>query len=127
MDLLSSEKFRLQIPATSACKLAGDRAKLTRTSRMPRALTLIPALLLSAVACAFAQTLPTSQPLVDGYRGIWFTLGQRSEHGDKYSGGLATYTAYHVPIAIHAAAANNQVELRHCVPPVCGRASTISG
>ncbi len=38
----------------------------------------------------------------DGYRGIWFTLGQRSEHGDKYSGGLGTYTANHVPMAIHA-------------------------
>ncbi len=27
-----------------------------------------------------------------GYRGIWFTLGQFSEGGDKYSGGLGTYT-----------------------------------
>jgi len=36
-----------------------------------------------------------------GYRGIWFTLGQFREHGDKYSGGLGTYTANHVPIAIH--------------------------
>ncbi|MGD9126968.1 MAG: hypothetical protein PVH19_06280, partial [Planctomycetia bacterium] len=53
----------------------------------------------------------------DGYRGIWFTLGQyySSEYkkpgrkyrgywkyGDKYSGGLGTYTAKHVPIAIYA-------------------------
>jgi hypothetical protein len=37
-----------------------------------------------------------------GYRGIWFTLGQKSEHGDKYSGGLGTYTANHVPMAIYA-------------------------
>jgi hypothetical protein len=36
-----------------------------------------------------------------GYRGIWFTLGQFREYGDKYSGGLGTYTANHVPIAIH--------------------------
>lgn len=36
-----------------------------------------------------------------GYRGIWFTLGQFREHGDKYSGGLGTYTANHVPLAIH--------------------------
>jgi hypothetical protein len=42
----------------------------------------------------------------DGYRGIWFTLGQKSEFGDKYSGGLATYTANHVPIAIYAPKAN---------------------
>lgn len=37
-----------------------------------------------------------------GYRGIWFTLGQFSEHGDKYSGGLGTYTANHVPLAVYA-------------------------
>ena len=37
----------------------------------------------------------------DGYRGIWFTLGQFSEYGDKYSGGLGTYTAKHLPLAIH--------------------------
>lgn len=41
-------------------------------------------------------------PKGDGYRGIWFALGQRSKHGDKYSGGLGTYTANHVPIAIYA-------------------------
>ncbi|HWI59696.1 MAG TPA: hypothetical protein VNZ22_20885, partial [Bacillota bacterium] len=38
----------------------------------------------------------------DGYRGIWFTLGQPSEYGDKYSGGLGTYTANHIPLAIYA-------------------------
>jgi len=42
----------------------------------------------------------------DGYRGIWFTLGQMTEYGDKYSGGLATYTANHVPMAIYSAVAN---------------------
>lgn len=41
-----------------------------------------------------------------GYRGIWFTLGQKSEYGDKYSGGLGTYTANHVPMAIYAKEAN---------------------
>lgn len=39
---------------------------------------------------------------VNGYRGIWFTLGQFSEYGDKYSGGLGTYTSSHIPIAIYA-------------------------
>ena len=34
---------------------------------------------------------------VAGYRGIWFTLGFKFEHGDKYSGGLGTYTANHQP------------------------------
>src|SRR5690606_18774090 len=39
---------------------------------------------------------------IDGYRGIWFELGQKSEYGDKYSGGLGTYTAKHIPLAIYA-------------------------
>ena len=42
---------------------------------------------------------------IDGYRGIWFDLGQRSEFGSKYSGGLGTYTAKHHPLAVHAPAA----------------------
>ncbi|HNQ90528.1 MAG TPA: BNR-4 repeat-containing protein [Verrucomicrobiota bacterium] len=42
----------------------------------------------------------------DGYRGIWFTLGQVSEYGDKYSGGLGTYTANHVPLAVYAPRVN---------------------
>src|SRR5688500_19941078 len=40
----------------------------------------------------------------DGYKGIWFTLNQFSEYGDKYSGGLGTYTAHHMPMAIYAPA-----------------------
>ncbi|MEO6315292.1 MAG: BNR-4 repeat-containing protein, partial [Chitinophagaceae bacterium] len=42
----------------------------------------------------------------DGYKGIWFTLGQFSAYGDKYSGGLGTYTSSHVPVAIYSAKAN---------------------
>ena len=49
---------------------------------------------------------PTQQPpaprTIDGYRGIWFTLGQFLEYGDKYSGGLGTYTAKHHPLAIYS-------------------------
>ena len=46
-------------------------------------------------------------PKVNGYRGIWFTLGQfDSKYGDKYSGGLGTYTAKHVPLAVYAAQVN---------------------
>jgi len=41
-------------------------------------------------------------PLAEGYKGIWFTLGQYSEYGDKYSGGLGTYTANHIPMAIYS-------------------------
>ncbi len=42
----------------------------------------------------------------DGYMGIWFPLGQRSEFGDKYSGGLATYTVNHSPLAVYSPVAN---------------------
>ncbi|PTX92141.1 hypothetical protein DB346_24665 [Verrucomicrobia bacterium LW23] len=42
----------------------------------------------------------------DGYRGIWYALGFRFEYGDKYSGGLGTYTANHVPMAEYAPAVN---------------------
>ena len=46
----------------------------------------------------------TSPPVrrIAGYRGIWFDLGQRSEYGSKYSGGLGTYTAKHHPLAVYA-------------------------
>jgi hypothetical protein len=45
---------------------------------------------------------PVAKEKEDGYRGIWFTLGQFGKYGDKYSGGLGTYTANHVPTAIYA-------------------------
>ena len=41
--------------------------------------------------------------LIDGYRGIWFTIGQaRSGYGDKYSGGPGTYTMKHIPMAVYS-------------------------
>jgi len=46
-----------------------------------------------------AEAEEASVPHASGFRGIWFELGQKSEHGDKYSGGLGTYTANHVPMA----------------------------
>ena len=48
------------------------------------------------------MSMPLNNTKVDGYKGIWFTLGQFSEYGDKYSGGLGTYTAKHIPLAIYA-------------------------
>jgi hypothetical protein len=48
---------------------------------------------------ATGQPKPTATPQAPGFRGIWFELGQKSGHGDKYSGGLGTYTANHVPMA----------------------------
>lgn len=66
--------------------------------------------ILFTLALSFTATL-MAQPAgpnavdslrTDGYRGIWFTLGQFSKHGDKYSGGLGTYTANHVPLAVYS-------------------------
>lgn len=56
--------------------------------------------------CAQTNAPGASSLKDDGYRGIWFALGQKSEYGDKYSGGLSTYTANHVPMAIYAKEAN---------------------
>lgn len=77
--------------------------------------------LLLIAFCGLASPCWAQEPVprVDGYRGIWFTLGQfygKGEgdapyspasnkpvfpYGDKYSGGLGTYTAKHTPLAIH--------------------------
>ena len=47
-----------------------------------------------------------SSKKADGYRAIWFELGQKYAEGDKYSGALGTYTAKHVPLAIYSEKAN---------------------
>jgi hypothetical protein len=55
------------------------------------------------------QTLPAesmNNEKTDGYRGIWFELNQKYEYGDKYSGGLGTYTAKHIPLAVYAEVVN---------------------
>lgn len=39
---------------------------------------------------------------VNGYRGIWFDLGQATDYGSKYCGGLGTYTMKHIPMAIYS-------------------------
>lgn len=49
---------------------------------------------------AVSQSLNNTK--VNGYRGIWFELNQKFPYGDKYSGGLGTYTADHFPLAIYA-------------------------
>jgi hypothetical protein len=59
------------------------------------------------VCSAFLLQIPAvnsyaQNPTIDGYKGIWFTLGQFSEYGDKYSGGLGTYTANHIPVAVYS-------------------------
>ena len=59
---------------------------------------LLPVILLSAMLNA----QPMHNRKADGYKGIWFELNQKYEYGDKYSGGLGTYTAHHFPMAIYA-------------------------
>lgn len=58
------------------------------------------------VGTSYGQPDGRNNKSVDGYKGIWFTLGQFSEYGDKYSGGLGTYTAHHSPLAIYAPEVN---------------------
>lgn len=60
----------------------------------------------TAALLVFATLAAGPNPTADGYRGIWFTLGQKGEYGDKYSGGLGTYTAKHRPIAVYSKVAN---------------------
>lgn len=59
-------------------------------------------LLLSNFHSWSQQKLELISQSIPGYKGIWFTLGQFSDYGDKYSGGLGTYTAKHSPLAIYA-------------------------
>lgn len=49
---------------------------------------------------------PKKNPTHPGYQGLWFDLRQHNEYGSKYSGGLATYTAKHKPLAIYSAEAD---------------------
>lgn len=65
------------------------------------------ALRLAVVGLLLSSSLTAQERMnnskAEGYRGIWFTLGQvNTEYGDKYSGGLGTYTAKHIPLAIYS-------------------------
>ena len=63
---------------------------------------LVSGVLSTAVAQAGLTRSGQTNTKADGYKGIWFTLGQFYDYGDKYSGGLGTYTAKHRPLAIYA-------------------------
>ena len=82
------------------------------------------ALFAALIGTSLAEEKSMPQAKADGYRGIWFTLGQyfgkgtdgkpygprtrkpTFPYGDKYSGGLGTYTAKHVPLAVYSEKAN---------------------
>ncbi|MCA9438151.1 MAG: hypothetical protein KC978_20365, partial [Candidatus Omnitrophica bacterium] len=63
-------------------------------------------LLISVILLSSAIFAQEPNPKADGYKGIWFELGQKGEYGDKYSGGLGTYTAKHRPLAVYSPEAN---------------------
>jgi len=86
-------------------------------------LTIVFLLLTLSLGTLSAQEDSTSSArTVGGYRGIWFSLGQYYgkgtdgkayskasrtpvfPYGDKYSGGLGTYTAKHTPLGIYCKA-----------------------
>ncbi len=63
-------------------------------------------LFISMAGCSYKTvSLPDDAVIhskkAEGYAGIWFTLNQFYEYGDKYSGGLGTYTAKHLPLAYY--------------------------
>ena len=69
------------------------------------------------MCCAFIFTLyhvsasefsgTVSNKKADGYRGIWYgNQPSGDEYKFKYSGGLGTYTAKHIPLAYYAEAVN---------------------
>ncbi len=66
--------------------------------------------LLIAPVCALAadssEGTLVDTPQADGFRCIWYQLRQHYEYGSKYSGGLGTYTANHVPMAHYVEAVN---------------------
>lgn len=65
--------------------------------------TLLPLLVLAyALSAAEASSAVENRP-ADGYRGIWYAIGQKPP---KYGGGLGTYPANMVPMACYDAAAN---------------------
>ncbi len=71
------------------------------------ALCMVTAFLAATGAAPAGESAPASQPVVcekaDGYHGIWYAGGELpGEYRYQFSGGLATFSPQHVPMAIHA-------------------------
>jgi hypothetical protein len=75
---------------------------LKRTKRIPMYCCLLILLIPCLLSAQEGESLNNQK--INGYRGIWFELNQKYEYGDKYSGGLGTYTAKHIPLAVYAPA-----------------------
>jgi hypothetical protein len=81
----------------------GKTIKIFIMKFYPKLTFVLAAFFLLSFQPLFAQKYADENfPKANGYKGIWFTLGQFYEYGDKYSGGLGTYTAKHIPLAIYA-------------------------
>jgi len=46
--------------------------------------------------------LLSQNPKINGYRGIWFSSGEAGDYGYRLSGGVATFSARHRPIAVYS-------------------------
>lgn len=74
------------------------------TKNLPMAAWVPLVLVLAAVA---AENTETYGEPVSGYRGIWYANQKtNNEYVYKYSGGLGTYCAKHIPMAVYAPAVN---------------------
>jgi hypothetical protein len=59
-------------------------------------------LILNLILGAYSPCLFSQNQKIDGYKGIWFSSGEFSEYGYKYSGGVSTFASRHRPIAIYS-------------------------
>ena len=56
--------------------------------------------ILSAKGLIFTAT--SQNPRSEGYMGIWYSTGERTQYGYKLSGGFATFGSRHLPTAIYS-------------------------
>ena len=120
MQIASSSfelSFRINLRGQGFAQITFPRAMAYARLLNLRMRLILSLLLLAVLGPALVIGEPTRR--VDGYKGIWFTLGQFFgegtngqpyapasrkpvfPYGDKYSGGLGTYTAKHTPLAIY--------------------------
>jgi len=61
-------------------------------------------LFLALILILFADfpCLLSQNQKIDGYKGIWYSSGEFTEYGYRYSGGVSTFASRHRPIAIYS-------------------------
>ena len=116
--LASAQQKRLQLvnptvslardnhPVTSLLRMLGLWALLIAGCAAPTSQGQNKSSATVPVSIGETAAMPPEQKRANGFRGIWFELGQKSRYGDKYSGGLGTYTSSHQPLAVYAPAAD---------------------